>query len=110
MTTTRDFTLTAETGKERIPILFTAFGHVPTQGRPRTIEQIEVEAEIKRALFAVSKAVEGKDGVREYAGDEQHLLLTPGQIELLRQRIVDYPFWNPFQADLVADTYRWLGQ
>lgn len=104
--TARQFTLTDATGPTRIPILFTAFGHTPPQGRPKTIEQWEVEAELKQALFAITTEV---DGGRKYAGGDQILTLTPGQIELLRQKIVEYPHWNPFLADVIAETYRWLG-
>lgn len=102
----RQFLLTADTGPVRIPVLFHAFGYTPPQGRARTIEQWEVEAEVKQALFAITTPV---DGGRQYAGGEQTLTLTPAQIELLRQRIVENPLWSPFQADVVAETYRWLG-
>jgi hypothetical protein len=104
--TARQFMLTAETGPARIPILFSAFGYVPSQGRPRTIEQWEVEADLKQALFAITTEIEGG---RRYVGGDQTLTLTPAQIELLRQRIVENPLWNPFLADAIAETYRWLG-
>ena len=107
MTTLQQFSLTTVTGPKWFPVLLIAFGYVPPQGRPRMIEQLEVEADLTQTLCRIS--TEDERGQRNYLGGDQTLLLSPGQTELLRQRIVDYPFWNPLLSDAVAETYRWLG-
>lgn len=106
MTTTRQFLLIDETGTARLPVLLAACAYIPASGRPYTIEQMEVFAALKTELWRVTIEVEGG---RKYRGGEQTLSLTPGQIELLRQRLVEYPHWNPLMLDVVAETYRWLG-
>jgi len=108
MVSQRQFLLTADQGPQRFLVLITAFAYLPANhGHIRTIEQYEVEAEIKQELYRIS--IETAPNTREYKGGDQYLTLTPGQIELLRSRIVAYPFFSPLAADVVAETYRWLG-
>ena len=109
MGASRTYTLTEANGVGRIVVLIAAFAYYPPSGRTRSIEQLEVEAEIKEQLFGATREVPDKLGAREYKGGDQVLTLTLGQVEILRQRILEFPFWNPLQSDQVAETYRWLG-
>lgn len=110
----RQLTLDTSRGSNRFKILWIAFGFIPQTGMPRTAEVLRREAAIGRKLRNISETSEvSEDGMptrkdRILKSGEHKLTLEQTEVELLRQRIEAYPWWNPLAEESPADVYDWL--
>lgn len=110
----RQLTLDTSRGSDRFKVLWIAFGFIPQAGMTRTAEVLRRESSIGRKLRQISETLEiNEEGQptrkdRNLKSGEQKLILEQTEIELLRQRIEAYPYWNPLAEESPADVYDWL--
>ena len=102
-------------GNIRFRTIWTAIGFIPPQGMSKPAEILRRESSIARKLKSVSlfKIVDDEQNVqsskqRVLKDGDQKLILEQSEIELIRQRIESFPFWNPLAEEPVSEVYDWL--
>lgn len=113
----KEFVLDREKGPLRFRVLWTSLGHVPPQGmsKPAEILRRENSISVKLRRISETKIVEAniEEGTpqtkqRMLKIGDQKLTLEQPEIDLLRQKIETYPYWNPLAEESSIDVYDWL--
>lgn len=97
-------------GKVKFQIIWNAIGFLPPNGSARNIEILRREAGISKKLRSISelKTVDEVHQTRELKGIDQKLVFNQPEIDMIRDKIEKYPYWNPLADESPADVYDWL--
>lgn len=94
-------------GNTRFKTIWAAIGYVPPQGQSKRADILRRESTIVRKLKQLS--ITSNDNQRNLKEGDQKLILEQSEIEMIREKIEAFPFWNPLAEETAADIYDWLG-
>lgn len=93
-------------GNVRFKTIWTALAYVQPQGMPKKADLLRKENCVARKLRAISQVSD--ENQRVLKDGDQKLTLEQHEIELIRERIEAFPFWNPVAEDPASEVYDWL--